>query len=120
MCRKTILQTIDTLQSEHCESCTHLAGAAGNQAERLFHDVCKKCVIGKQIIQLGKGLTAGHHQQQQHHWSNEETFYAVNHIEVLGIAKGVEQVANRLEIDPYYVEVHYFRQKEKAHHTSVV
>ncbi|SDI18181.1 hypothetical protein SAMN05192534_12418 [Alteribacillus persepolensis] len=46
-------------------------------------------------------------------------FYIVNHLDTLGMEKGVEQVSHRLAFDRDYVLEIYFNEKRKAHQMAV-
>ncbi|WP_100406646.1 zinc-finger domain-containing protein [Bacillus solitudinis] len=113
MSRKDVLRRIDILQQDYCHTCQHVK--ADRSAS--YHAICGKCTIGKRIKALGDQLARP---VIPYRWTKEESFYALNHIDVLGLISGVPKVSRKLALDEVDVETHYFRKKEKAHHTKAV
>lgn len=51
--------------------------------------------------------------------SEGEVFYLVNHLDVLGIEKGCEQISYRMNMDPAHIKTKYFEEKKKTSHIAV-
>jgi hypothetical protein len=109
--RKKLLEQIDCLQEEHCLVCEHIQGLNGDERDYVHQAICGQCTIGKRIRNIGEMLSCGN--EPVHHWTKDETYYAVNHIDVLGLVRGVRKVADKLALNDIHVEMHYFKQKKK-------
>ncbi|MBP3951153.1 zinc-finger domain-containing protein [Bacillus suaedae] len=115
--RKLILHQIDEIERKHCRSCDQMKESSyGRQMERIYRTVCSNCPFGQRISELGEMLSQSN--VTPHWWNKEESFYAINHIEVLGLERGIRQVARRLGLKESQVECFYFDKTEKAYHTT--
>jgi len=114
--RKNLLQQIDCLQEDHCKTCSHTQGLTGDERDLAHRTICSPCTIGQRIRNLADMLSSGN--EPVHRWTKDETYYAINHIDVLGLVRGVKKVANKLALNDITVEMYYFKQKEKTHHTT--
>lgn len=70
------------------------------------HQILKQ--LGNQLLKLDN---------KDQFWSKGEVFHLVNHLDVLGIERGLMQVSRRLERDSLHVEVKYYTEKEKRKST---
>lgn len=83
-----------------------------NERQRLIGEHCSNCLIGSTLLALGRKLNNLDNKEQ--HWTEGELFYLINHLDVLGIERGLMQVARRLEREPLHVEIQYYSIKEKS------
>ena len=115
--RMQILSAINRLHDEHCTGCEKRVGLLSNGATTGRSGVCYTCPIGIEIREIGSHLSFADDSRK---FSKAESFYVINHIDALGLEKGVKKVAKALGVDPQRVEAHYIRSKQnKARHKAV-
>lgn len=91
MDRKAILNEITALEKKHCKNCETRIEIQSQVGQSQSNRYCvSECDIGKEIQNLGKKLfkrSESANVKISRHWTQEEEFYLINHMNVLGLSR---------------------------------
>ncbi len=110
-----MLLQIDSLLEGHCRNCHVYSELRNKTDEKKAYRFCiDRCWVQKEMQRIANLSNEG-----EKKFSPGETFYLVNHIEILGMERGLPQVAKQLNRKVEDIEWKYFELQEKTRHMAV-
>ena len=107
--RASLISQIDAI-NDKCKICFVHTGSA-HERNKKMKAFCTQCENFSAIKALGVKLL---NLENEKKFTDGEIFYIMNHLEALGVQRGLLQVASRLGRDVWEVEAQYYMEKEKS------
>lgn len=114
MTKKELIEQAGNLMEENCKSCDKRKNVKGYHERS---EICRRCPINKKIRSLGKEIEE---MEESSDLSGRQLFYLVNHLDVLGLERGLKQVHKHFKKHTQTSLIaEYYQAKKKARHMAV-